>query len=493
MADDTPKRPSPKRPSPKERERQRNLRMLEYYKDKGEIITPVTMSRFSQLLAEEPLFMVPKNTKSPRHRDTRADSAQLSGGVGVRVEDGGKPARQSLRESLRNAPILNREGRIQMANDLGAGKSPELADIVGRRRRMANGGAAGRRRANDPATVVPEEEDDDFKSGISPASDPPVVAAGRWKRMPSDGEACRRLARDPAVPAPEEEDNDLKAGILPAGDAPSVIPRRRKKKTNNGTAGRQLTGHPAVPVPEEEHDDLKAGILPASDAPSTIPGRRKKKTNNGTAGRQMAGHPASVVPEEEDDDLKAGILPTSEAPSVIPGRRKKKKNNGTVGRQRVGDPPVVAPERRKQTANDGKDKRMPSQIPTPKKPDPEQPRTEPSDPTHALVLRRLQELEDIRWVEMVETAHKADPKIQEGLFEKLGLELYGDDPNDTQANDERWVEILRRRGPHARRTEEQEHNRQVIESMMYAPDEADPAKVIEQFHQLKVGTNSGRS
>lgn len=436
----------PQRSSPKEQERQRNLRMLEYYKDKGEIITPVTMSRFSQLLAEEPLFMVPKNTKSPTHRDTRADSAQLSGGVGVGVDDGGKPARQSLRERLRNAPILNREGRKKMANDLDAGTSLELADVVKRRKRSVDDGAAGRQPANDPAAVVPEEEDEDFKSGISPASDSPVVAVRRRRRMASDDKAGRRLARDPAIP-----------------------------------------------VPEEEEYELKAGILPASDAPSVVPGRRKKKTNNGTAGRQFAGNPARVVPEEEDDDLKAGILPASDAPSVVPGRKKKKTNDGTACGQRAGDPPVVAPERKKHTANDGKDKTMPSQIPTPKRPNPQQPRTEPGDCTRALVVRRLRELERVRWEEIVETAQKADPKIQEDLYGKLGLVLYGHDPNDDQANDERWVEILRRKGPHTRLTEEQEQNRQVVQSIIYAPDEADPAKVIEQLHQLKVGTSSGRS
>lgn len=182
------------------------------------------MSRFSQLLAQDPLFMVPKKTKSPKHRGTRADSAQLSGGV--RVDKDAKADRPSLHDTLRNAPIFSREGREKMADDLGARRSladDDLVVVSNRKKKMANDGAAGRQLAGDLASVVPGEGDDDLKAGISPASDPPSVVSGRRKEKTNDGTAGSQRASDPPVVAPERRKQMSNGGKDKT--MPSQIPR----------------------------------------------------------------------------------------------------------------------------------------------------------------------------------------------------------------------------------------------------------------------------
>jgi hypothetical protein len=63
--------------------RERNLRQLQYYKDHNEIIypegDPEKMSTFSKWLAHDPLFILPKDTKSTLHQRQMRDEAYYDG------------------------------------------------------------------------------------------------------------------------------------------------------------------------------------------------------------------------------------------------------------------------------------------------------------------------------------------------------------------------------------------------------------------------------
>jgi hypothetical protein len=63
--------------------REQDLRQLQYYKDHNELIypegDPEKMSTFSEWLAHDPLFILPKDTKSPLHQRQMRDSTYYDG------------------------------------------------------------------------------------------------------------------------------------------------------------------------------------------------------------------------------------------------------------------------------------------------------------------------------------------------------------------------------------------------------------------------------
>jgi hypothetical protein len=78
--------------------RKRDLRQLEYYKKKGDLVYPEgdpnKRSTFSKLLAHDPLFMLPRETQSPLVDRMIADSARYNGVLyydGKETEDPGFP------------------------------------------------------------------------------------------------------------------------------------------------------------------------------------------------------------------------------------------------------------------------------------------------------------------------------------------------------------------------------------------------------------------
>lgn len=78
--------------------RKRNLRQLQYYQKKGDLIYPENnpdrRSTFSKWLAHDPLFMLPRETQSPLSIRTIADSAKSSSEVyydGKGTEEAGFP------------------------------------------------------------------------------------------------------------------------------------------------------------------------------------------------------------------------------------------------------------------------------------------------------------------------------------------------------------------------------------------------------------------
>jgi hypothetical protein len=78
--------------------RKRDLRQLEYYKKKGDLVYPEgdpnKRSTFSKLLAHDPLFMLPRETQSPLVDRMIADSARYDGVLyydGKETEDAGFP------------------------------------------------------------------------------------------------------------------------------------------------------------------------------------------------------------------------------------------------------------------------------------------------------------------------------------------------------------------------------------------------------------------
>jgi hypothetical protein len=101
--------------------RKRDLRQLEYYKKKGDLVYPEgdpnKRSTFSKLLAHDPLFMLPRETQSPLVDRMIADSARYDGVLyydGKEVSASRRKARKA-RNAKRAAPLAGPREQWRLA------------------------------------------------------------------------------------------------------------------------------------------------------------------------------------------------------------------------------------------------------------------------------------------------------------------------------------------------------------------------------------------
>lgn len=96
--------------------RERGLRQLRKYKKHNAIIEPANMSRFSQLLARDPLFILPKEQKSPMYQRMVADHGQYGGIIDYDGKGAEDPAFPGLSLKRRDIYIGGRRGRCGRRN-----------------------------------------------------------------------------------------------------------------------------------------------------------------------------------------------------------------------------------------------------------------------------------------------------------------------------------------------------------------------------------------